>query len=275
MEVEELKRKYKLNADDTRYMEKVISKASKILSYSNDGIVNIELRALIDKLAKLKSDNSRLMKKNISLSKEIAELHQQKNPYLENLYKAEIADLKSKVEKLETEKGMLTGRFEKETEEELIKHINARRRKNRVFNRRICRSYGPFTYEYRKGKSPKEVMEKCYLSKSTYYRYCTLIEEVDDLRKSGKLKTSDFKHTKADYIERLFKEVSELSEEKHVSALAVWEDMYGSLSKKQKQKKQSSESRKAREQGTYDASGESREEKIQSVKIWAQYRTRY
>ena len=275
MEIKELKKEYKLNADDTRFLEEAIKKANTILTYCNDGIALLEVRGLIDKLARLKSDNSRLKEKTITLSKEIVELRQQKNPFLISHYKAEIADLKEKVEKLENEKTLLSERLDKKTAEDAVKHANARRRKNQVFNRRICRSYGPFTYEYRKGKTPEQVMEKCYLSKSTYYRYRTLIEEVDDLRKSGKLRTSDFKHTKADYIERLFKEVCELSEEKHVSALTVWEDMYGELSKKQKQKKQSSESRKAREQGTYDASGESREEKIQSVKIWSQYRTRY
>lgn len=101
--------------------------------------------------------------------------------------------MKAKVEKLKNEKTLLSERLDKKTAEDAVKHANDRRRKNRVFNRRICRSYGPFTYEYRKGKSPKEVMEKCYLSKSTYYRYCTLIEEVDNLRKSGKLKTSEYR----------------------------------------------------------------------------------
>ena len=236
MNIKKLRDKYNLNDDDENFVREVISDAKSILTYCDNKMAAIELWSLVDTIARLKSANSRLTSEKLALKSEIVDLHQQQNPFLVDHYKVESKLSQNSVQNLQNKISSLEGELKEKNSELAVMQYNSKRRRNRVFNRGMCRNYGPFTYAFRAGQPPKQIMENCNLSRSTYYRYQKLIKEVDELKAAGKLDRMGFKYNRADYIERLYAAVVDAAKGKNVSAEEVWEDHFKELPIKQRVK---------------------------------------
>lgn len=236
--IEQYQKRYKLDAEDTKYVNRFIGDANEQLRISKEYTLYICFERLIDEISKLRAKNTKLWKEKNKLQAVVTKLHVKDNPILVGFLEREKEELEAKVEKLTAENATLSAENATLSEQVGVMRNNNKRRKNQTFNRTMRRRYGPFTYEYRNGAKPSEIMEGCFITRATYYRYKNLIKEVDELKSANSIQKADYKHQMADRIERQYAWVKDLAEKEHISADEVWEALYGKMPLKMERKKE-------------------------------------